>query len=635
MKKIKEIVNKLIDYRYLVFLILFVFCVAFKIHGSSIGIYNSYIVEKIDPAIKEEIIGYSRGVRSDEWMVHTPYYFSQKYNNYNKYSHQMSFSGQNMILGYNAPVKDITLIGKPFTWGYMLLGNERGLSWYWCMKLFTLILISFEFIMILTKGNRKLSLLGTLLIAFAPPLQWWFVPHITDVFIWMLIVTTLTYHFFTADTKWKKILFTILLPCSAIGYALALFPSCQIPLAYLSLALIIVFLIRDKDKITFKRKEWYRILFVVLLAFGVLSYFITTSLEDIKLFTNTVYPGSRISTGGDRGFKHLLTDLTVLFLPYKAIPYLNNCEVSTFIHLGPLFMILFPKIYKNIKGKKDNLIGLTLFVALIIEIWFMVFGFPEIVSKITLFSYINRMHLVYGFTSVLFTIWSIYVINKHNINFKLKEIILLLALFIVCYCLTIDKGKLEYLSLHIYIAEIIFFALIVLFILKKKNIALIMLSILIVISSFPINPISRGISSITNHPSSKIITKIVKKDNGYWVATDSSIYANYVLALGGKVVDATNMYPDFDKWYKIDKKKKDVFCYNRYANMTFDLVHEKTSIFLDVADNIHVKLNYKDLNKLKIKYIFTLNKIDDDLKEEDIKFKTMYKDKQIYIYKIK
>lgn len=628
-----KIFEKIIKYRYLLFLILFVLCLVFKIHGSSTGFYDNYIPKKIIHSQKEEIFGSSRGLRSDEWMVHTPYYLSQKYNDYKKYSKKMSISGQNMILGYNSPVKDITIMGKPFTWGYIFFDNEHGLSWYWCLKLFTLILVSFELVMIITKKNKIISVLGSFLISFSPPLQWWFVPHITDVFIWAMLITVIGYHFFTAKTKNCKILYTLIWPCSIIGYCLALFPSCQVPLGFISLSLLLIFLIRDKDKITFNKNEWYRLLFVSLLSFAVIGYFIISSIDDIKLFMNTVYPGNRISTGGGATFRDLFTDLTTIFLPYKDITYLNNCEASTFIHLSPIFILLYPIIHFKLKGKRDLLVGKTLLIIIIVELLFMIIGFNEILAKVTLFSYINRMGLIYGFTSVLFTIWSVYAIYKYDIKFKKSYMFVLL--FAVAYLFTLNELKLDFLPIYAYTFEILYLSIIIIFIMKKKiKIASFLLIVLIAVASFRINPISRGLSGIYNHPSSKKIRQIVKKDDGYWLATNSPAYANYILALGGNVINATNMYPDYDKWIIIDKDKRFDEYYNRYANMEFELTKDKTNFELKQEDLLHVNFNYQDLKKWKIKYILTIKHIDEDLKDENIDNKIIFDDGHIIIYRL-
>lgn len=68
------------------------------------------------------------------YAVQLPYYFSQYYNDYAQISHQMSIGGQDMIVGYNSPVLSLSLIGKPFVWGYILFGNAYGISWYFLSR---------------------------------------------------------------------------------------------------------------------------------------------------------------------------------------------------------------------------------------------------------------------------------------------------------------------------------------------------------------------------------------------------------------------------------------------------------------------------------------------------------------------
>lgn len=162
----------------------------------------------------------------------------------------MSLSGQNMILGYNAPVLDPTLIGKPFVWGYILFGNKTGLSWYWCSKMILGLLAAFEMCRILTKDDM-LSAFGSVLIIYSPAIQWWFCPHMYDVFFWAMAVFAVGYHFFTADKLRWKILTTILAVSVLVGFTCALFPSLQISAGLVVLALFITCLLCDRDRISF------------------------------------------------------------------------------------------------------------------------------------------------------------------------------------------------------------------------------------------------------------------------------------------------------------------------------------------------------------------------------------------------
>ena len=166
----------MIRYRYLITLILFILLVFCRINGSSIGVFDT-IYGKENGNVISEIFGKGRIIRSDEYRVQIPYFFSQIYNNFGLDSHMMSLSGQNMIIGYNSPVLDLTLIGKPDLWGYILFGNEVGLSWYWNFRIIAFLLVGYEMFMILTR-NKYLSAFASVCLVFSPALQWLSLIHI-------------------------------------------------------------------------------------------------------------------------------------------------------------------------------------------------------------------------------------------------------------------------------------------------------------------------------------------------------------------------------------------------------------------------------------------------------------------------
>ncbi|MFR3960391.1 MAG: hypothetical protein ACLTZB_07210, partial [Streptococcus salivarius] len=105
----------------------------------------------------DTIIGSPRPIRSDEWLVQTPFYLSQVKtgNHFTNQSYQVS--GQNMMMAYNVSSWHISTIGKPFNWGFLFLGASRGLSWYWSFKIIAMLLLAYEFAMILTSKRKLLS----------------------------------------------------------------------------------------------------------------------------------------------------------------------------------------------------------------------------------------------------------------------------------------------------------------------------------------------------------------------------------------------------------------------------------------------------------------------------------------------
>lgn len=623
-KKAKKICNFILDKRYFIATLVFIICLLFKLHMSSIGCYHYLFKNQATKVEATTILGMSRSIRSDEYMVHTPYYFSQYYNDYKKISKQMSLSGQDMIIGYNSPVKDISLLAKPLTWGYVLLGNEYGLSWYFSLKIILLVLISYEFVMILTKNNKKVSVMGALLISYSPAIQWWLVPHMADVFLWSMTLCVIAYHFFTTNKRWLKNLLTILAPLVLSVFVLALFPSCQIPLGIIALCLFIGALVRDKEQISFEKRDVFRIIYIVVISAIILSYSLLTSLDAIKLLYNTVYPGKRISLGGNYTFRSLFTNLTTLFLPYKESNVLNNCEVSDFIHIVVPCIIIFPLLYKKLKEKKESnlIIGIIIFIALVIEMIFMLIGFNELLAKLTLFSYINRMELIYGFTATLFSLWTIAVLWKYKSILSMKAKVISILIFIIGYTLTITKQNVEYLPVYIYLIEILAFSVFVFLIYqgKQKN-SIIMLFLILLVSSFTINPIAYGTSSITNYKLIPVVKKTITKKKEYVLATNSLQMQSLLLANGIKTINAVNFYPDLKKWDLIDSKGKYTDVYNRYYHTEVRLTSEKTSFDLKQADMFILNLNVSDIKKWPVRTIVSPVSYDKLFDQANIKFK--------------
>lgn len=614
-----------IKWRYLIALVIFIFCVVFKLHGSSISVYNKMFENTSEYNSEENILGNGRDIRSDEWVVHTPYYMSQTYNNFEKDSYMMSLEGQDMIVGYNAPVLDITILGKPFTWGYVLLGNEYGLSWYWCMKLILLVLVCFELCMIVTRKNKAISVLGAFLIAFSPLVQWWFVPHIVDVLFWGMAILVLAYHFFTQE-KWKRTLCMILLPLSAVTFALALFPSLQVPIAFVDVALLVAFLIRDKNEITFKKKDIWRIVIMVGYVIGVLSYTLITSKDAILALLHTSYPGSRVSLGGDNTLRALFTDPVTFTLPFKDIIYLNNCEVSNFIHFAPLLMILHPFIYKKMKKDKNMVVGNVLLGCLAVMAVFMCIGFPKILARITLLSYSNRMDIVYGLMATIFTVWGISMIWKKKILTK-KQIILSILIYVFLYGCLFERRDLDYLGIKWAVIIAGLTAILgYLMLTRRKKLFISGMMVVIVLSGMTVNPLSRGISALTAHPLEQKIREISEGDReAYWVGVNNFRFSSLGIVNGARMLNAVNFYPDFEKWELIDENREYEEIYNRYAHIRTTLTAGETEFLPgSTADKFDLKINEEDLLKWPVKYLVIEGEPESGLKS----FEKIYDDSE-------
>lgn len=638
-----KITDAMIRWRWVIALCIFVIALLLRLNMSSIGQFNGLLPTMSSGDKYIELFGQSRPIRQDEWGVQAPTFFSQAYNGYALNSARQSVGGINMVLDYYAPVLSLALIGKPFNWGYVLFGNEIGLSWYWCSFVILLFMVSFEMFWIITKHNKGLSFVGSLLIGLSPAIQWWMMPHMPIVFLYGMALFVIGYYFFTTRSRFFSWLLTILGTIGFVGFALSIFPSIQIIVGIIAMTLLVSCLIRDRDQFSFSFKSVRMLQLCIMVMFTgfVLLDFLVHSKEGLELTMNTVYPGKRISTGGEGRMDALLPTLYSMFLPFKTPNVSNQSELATFIHFGPVILLLYPKIAARLKKENDStyVIGRSLMILVLVEIVFMCIGFTDLQAKLTLFSYNNRMQISYGFTCAIFTVWGLYCLWKFPDILTKKEKIVYPIVFFVLYATLINADLRAYVGITMLLAEIAVFTLMLFLGMNRYRKSFITLTMVVMLwAGGTVNPICLGIGAITDHPVSDAVQKISEKDpNALWMTTGdrSFVIANFVAANGGRVMNGTNFYPDFEKWKILDPEGEYVDFYNRYANQDVYLTQEKTSFENPSCDALTLKINPKDLLKLDVNTLLS-NQPDADqcLEFAGVKYKKYPIQDGYYIYRI-
>ena len=284
-----SVLDVFLKLRYLIGLLVIVVIVTFNLNGSSLGVWDKYVSQRDDGKKTDVIFGQNREVRSDEWLVQTPFYLSQAENDYPLVNPDYSLNGQNMIIAYNSPVKDITVIGKPFNWGFFFLGRDRGLSFYWAMKLVVMVLLGYEVLMILTKRKKALSLLGAFALTFSPAVQWWFMQHVGDLIFFTLGLMVAFYHYFYQhQKKWVRAMMMSLIVIFGLGFILVIYPAHQVMLAYLLVFYFVGLLLYYGKRITWDWFDAVLIIGAILFIGGVLIHFWLTSKDALLASLNTL-----------------------------------------------------------------------------------------------------------------------------------------------------------------------------------------------------------------------------------------------------------------------------------------------------------------------------------------------------------
>lgn len=639
--EIKKVYDFLFKNRYIIAVLILFIIVLGKFHGSSIGMWNDYVQPNQDYSYTK-IIGTNRAIRSDEWLVNTPYAFSQEGNDYGYYNYNARASKTDMFSSIFTPVKSLLILTRPFNIIYILFGNEYGLSFYWYGRLIALLLVTFEFLRLLSKNNKLLSLMGAIALTGSSVVLWWYSNYIVDLLISSQLTLLLFNQYLKEKSKKNRILCSIGIGWSFSWFIMVLYPAWQIPLGYLSLIFAIYIFTNNLNK----NKEFKDYLYLLISIFIVIVFLIIYfhyGLSTLRIIIDTVYPGKRISIGGNYGLQNFTYIYSLLF-PFKDIG--NPCEYSIGVSLFPIplvisiFYILKNLFNKNKNFIKDNLLIILLTMLSLIFTLYTFFEIPVVISKILLLSYCPSERII-----VILSIINLYLlillVGKIKINKWYQYLtVILFAISTSILCIYFAHSLYpNYLNFNINVILTGFlFALILTFLLSYKKIyKYIFIGLMIfvgIINLVFINPISYGTDVIYKKDASKKIQKVVNSDkDAVWISYNSITLQNFALLNNAKVLNSTNIYPNLKIWYKLDKNKKYLNVYNRYAHIVIKFTDNNTTFKLNQSDMFTLNLNYNDIDKLNVKYVLSSENLMSDVKFIN-KFHSIYEKDGIYIYKL-
>lgn len=640
---IKKMYNWIFNYRYLIGGIIFVILVIGGYHGSSIKMWNRYVEPEIAIKNSNTILGFPKGIRSDEWLVGTPFNLSQTLES-------ISLSETNNLINAKETkvsfyprliVKDLGILMHPEHWGYLFLPVENAFSFNWYSLHFAAFFVALELLMLITKKNKLYSVLGAFLLVLSSASLWW--NNNTFILYGGLAILIINKFINTKDIKLRVLLSTIL-GWIAACYLSIMYPAWMIPYAYLFVLIFIWLLIENKDKI--KSKDLLYLIPTIIVCFGLFIPFYLNSNDVYEVVSNTVYPGERTSYGGNGNWKLLFNYVNTIYYPYiQAIE--NPCELSQFLSLFPLPIIMgLYQLIKNKKQKKkkDWLLILLCFYAVFLTIWCIV-PLPQFISKITLLtmSTADRGQYIVGYTCIFILI---HLMCKYENNSKEKKInrrnILTLLVSVISLSIII---YLSYLcingwfsgAINIFmciISFLVFFPVFYLFIKNKKQTNFILTMLLLatnVISIFFIQPLDKGLGILYEKPFAKKIQAIVEEEPNAKFLNVNGFFAiqNYILVNGGKSINSTNFVPNLELWHKIDPNKKYEDVYNRYAHVSILLIDSETSFELLREDSMLINLNYSDICITEANYLVSTFSLED--KKEY--YTEVYNENDMYIYK--
>ena len=645
----KQGVELIYKYRFVLSFLLLIMLVSFKISGSSMGCWKLFLGDG-ESGIR---LGEPRVWRSDEWGTLTPLCFRQQYNTlgaYNRYSQTLGSILTDNMLVYGQPSWDILTLFRPFYWGYLFFGSERGLSWFWCSRLIVLFLSWFELGMLITDGQKKLSVMLSICVSFAPFLQWWFaINGLVEMLIYGACFVLGSNYLVSHTFNPRKIAVAVGMAVCAVGYVLTFYPTWMVPVAWGFVPLFLWVIIWKFDMKVLRRVDVVPWLLIFVITAASLTVLAVTSWDVITAELNSVYPGNAPLSSGGTGLWWMMKYPISLVSRFSMNELI--VENSSIICFAPAGFIL--ALWVIIKEKKKDpllilLLGMNLFLA-----WYYCVGIPKWLAKMLLLSFVNsnRGPQVLGFLRLTLFVRAVALKEKAPKRWlaALAAVIssavpMRLALGFTKY----EPGGLRYEYFDTAEKIVVVWAIlaVVFYLLyrarkSKYTMAVLGVCTVVLASSIWINPVAKGVPEITKSETMQQIRDLVKEDpQAIWLVVDMAYPATNIPAMAGAdCLNTTQTYPQKTRWEMLDPEGEYEDIYNRYCHIRASL-GSKTMLELVSTDYVEVTLSPEDLKKLNIRYIVSTNDFDEKIAagttniftDSGIEFQKYYEGAQLSIY---
>lgn len=611
--------------RNIIVIALTLLCVAAslaKLNGSSTALWRG--MEGRGDQVAGLIAGTPKFIRADEWLVQTPWIWSQA-------KQEPAFPVTNSNVGNglaplvtNLPAWHWTMFFRPQMWGFFFLNTESAFAFNWNLKWFAMLLSGFLFLRIIAKGDNFLALSGSLILLFASYVQWWFsTPTCMPEMISMVFFGLWALHtMFQTRSRGAIIGAGIILLTAIEQFVFCSYPRFQIPLAYLVAALLAGGWASYGNRVGGVRETrnyflaGYLTLILMMAAAVSWRWFqeVSPTIQEIR---GLIYPGQVVSSGGSFPWYRFLAPFLEFGMTEDHYPQSlgNVCEASGFVLLAPLLAGVF---IRDLWERRNDGIFTALVLFLVLIISFIIWGVPMWLARSTGWFYVasGRAILVVGVASIIGLVR--YLADRRSQPECKKSTLLIgasalsLALFA---CLYVANSRLaNFAGLAEVVAVALFFSLVFCLLWRRVRVASCLL--LLVPSLYGngfVNPIGRGVPGLARNSALHRLARIHKNDpQALWLvvadsASSQSLFiAQFVKASGANVLGGVRCMPDHEMVRVLDPENRYATVYNRYAGIYFIATPGGSPVFeLLAPGNYQLRLPMQPdiLESLGVRYL--------------------------------
>jgi hypothetical protein len=382
-----------------------------------IGIF--YVSLAITPshyAIGLQVLGFehkpllfaAQGIRSDEWAVLTPLFQTAVRGGHAAYNQVSPY--HEALKGFWAlPILDWSLIFKPQLWGFWLLPPAYAYSLYFA-TLWIAFLVGYTILLVQLGATPRIAALGATCLLLSGFVQvWWTSNAPTFAFApWPAIIFLLTLR--------PSLKFPLLFWTCAVWIFSFVYPPFIIAEAFALGVLIAAF---RRDALTLPN---------ILVAAGAITMlgicFIWYFGGLIQIMQATIYPGSRISSGGGVELSKLISHFLPFFATMNFTPLYdtNACEVQVVSSVLPLALICMVNFHSLISMlRRERMAWCIVGIGLAMMLAWVFIPVPSWVGSALLWTHVPPYRMIWGL-GLLFTLSVTLICSKCPFEFSPKRV---------------------------------------------------------------------------------------------------------------------------------------------------------------------------------------------------------------------
>jgi hypothetical protein len=562
------------------------------IHGSSVGMYSRLL---FGPAHEDPdlLFGTPQAIRSDEWLVVTPYILSQAKNGYPLINRDLAY-GQDMSVVVNVPYREWSVAFKPHNLAFLLLPVENAYAFQWWLLGYLLIVACYFFVLEIVPDRKRLAALLAVALFLSPFVQWWYQASVLATLAFTFFALIAFMRLLRTERLIARVGWTLALVYLLTSFILIMYPPFQIASAVAAGIFASGYLIdhvRDRG-LGRTLPALGLIAAAIVLAGAIVAVFLVTRLETVRTILGTVYPGQRVveTTGYPPSLlfaTHLLPMLQSS--TWSASHFANQSEASNFVFIAPFLLILSVYVLFRDWHRGDRMDLPLLFVSVgitVLSVRLLMGGFNQIFA-IFLLDQVSSFRLLIG-VGLLGFVQVVLLYRRTGLGEGAPRVLawtvgtMALAIFVGTGFI-VRANNPEFVSnpLLIVALSVAVAAIVFLYSSSRFVAATGLLAIFSLGSVFLVNPIYRGLDPLTDSKLTKTMVSVAD-DERAWVVVDYLAFEQVPLGLGLRSFSGTYAYPQLDVWRVIDPRRAQENIYNRYAHVVF--VSDADSLELRAPD---------------------------------------------------